>query len=79
MSITMSHKEILTAALALSENSRANLADQLLKSLDPSDQHEIDTLWAQEAESRIHAFEQGKMSAAPSEEVFAALRSRHSQ
>jgi putative addiction module component (TIGR02574 family) len=75
----MSRKELLAAALALPEDARASLADQLLRSLDPGDQGEINTLWAQEAESRIDAYEQGKMSATPSEEVFAKLRSRHAQ
>jgi putative addiction module component (TIGR02574 family) len=75
----MSRKELLAAALALPKDARASLADRLLESLDPGDQGEINALWAREAESRIDAYEQGQMSATPSEEVFAALRSRHVQ
>ena len=52
-----------------------NVLDEI-RSLDANTQDKVSSLWAREAESRIDAYEQGKMSATPSEEVFAALRSR---
>ena len=76
----MSKDEIFRAALALSENARAELAGQLLGSLDDSDQdldqEEIERLWALEAEDRIAAYERGEIEAIPGEEVLASLKRR---
>jgi hypothetical protein len=47
-----------------------------LESLDNPRQHEIDALWAAEAEDRINAYESGKMRTFPGKEVFRALKSR---
>lgn len=71
----MSKDEIFRAALALSEQARAELADRLLESLDESDQdqEEIDRLWVLEAEARLAAFERGEMAEIPGDEVFASL------
>lgn len=76
----MSKDEIFRAALALSEDARAELAGQLIESLDESDQdldqEEIERLWALEAEDRIAAYERGEIEAIPVEEVLASLKSR---
>jgi hypothetical protein len=74
----MSKDEILRAALSLSEEARAEIADRLLESLDDSDQdqEEIDRLWVREAEDRIAAYERGEIAAIPGEEVFASLKCR---
>lgn len=72
----MQHQRIVRAALSLPEADRADLADKLLLSLDPSGQNEIDALWAREAESRIDAYERGEITAIPGEEVFSAIRAR---
>jgi len=55
-----SPNEILKEALALKPAQQADLIDKLLSNLDKPD-HEIDQLWAEEAESRIDAYEQGKL------------------
>ena len=55
-------KEIIKEALSLKPVEKAELVDQLLSSLDKSDK-EIDELWAKEAESRIEAYEKGKLKA----------------
>lgn len=55
-------KEILKDALALKPAEKAELVNKLLSSLDKPDR-DIDQLWAKEAESRIDAFEQGKLKA----------------
>jgi putative addiction module component (TIGR02574 family) len=68
--------EIFRTALSLPEETRAELADRLLQSLDETGQEAIDALWAREAEDRIAAFERGEVSAIPGEEVFASLRFR---
>ncbi len=76
----MSKDEIFRAALALSEDARSELAGQLLKSLDDSDQdleqEEIERLWALEAQDRIAAYERGEIETIPVEEVLASLKHR---
>ncbi len=59
---------ILDQALTLSPAKKAELIDRLLKSLDHPDA-EIDKLWAEEAESRIDAYESGKIEAITLREV----------
>lgn len=60
--------EILKEALALKPEQKAKLIDKLLSSLDMPDK-EIDKLWAKEAESRIDAYERGKIRAVSLEKV----------
>lgn len=70
------YDEIFGAALSLPPGLRAMLAEHLLKSLDSIKQAEIDALWAEEAEKRVQAIEQGQVTLIPGEQVFRALRSR---
>ncbi len=60
--------EILKEVLTLKPDQKAELVDRLLSSLDKPDK-EIDELWAKEAESRIDAYEQGKIKAIALEKV----------
>ncbi|MCB2180761.1 MAG: addiction module protein [Desulfobulbaceae bacterium] len=63
-------QEILKKALCLSPVERAKLIDDLFYSFDNSRrQKEIDKLWAEEAESRINAYEEGKLTADSAEAV----------
>ena len=55
---------------------RAELIEELFRSFDRGGQQHIDTKWAVEAESRIDAFEQGKISASGIEEVFKRINRR---
>lgn len=68
--------EILSAALSLSPGSRAMLASHLLESLDWEDQKRIDAVWAEEAERRVKAIDEGRPELIPGDEVMAELRSR---
>jgi putative addiction module component (TIGR02574 family) len=68
--------KVTKVALKLPPRSRAKLAEQLLRSLDDPNQKEIDSLWANEAEARVDAFERGEMKAIPAREVFRKLRAR---
>ncbi len=70
--------ELLNAAISLPVELRAQLADALLKSLNPA-RAEIDELWAAEAERRVAEIEAGKAELIPGEEVFAKLRKRRGQ
>ena len=70
------YDEIFGAALSLPPGLRAMLAEHLLKSLDSIKQAEIDALWAEEAEKRVQAIEQGQVTLIPGEQVFRSLRLR---
>lgn len=63
---------VTNEALKLAPVQRAELIESLLASFD-SRRAEIDKSWADEAERRIDAQDQGKMKASPAEEVFARI------
>ncbi|HEV8658622.1 MAG TPA: addiction module protein [Thermoanaerobaculia bacterium] len=69
-------KDIASEALELPITARAELAKQLLDSLDNVSEEENEKLWAQEAERRYSEYKAGNIKAVPAEEVFARLRSR---
>jgi putative addiction module component (TIGR02574 family) len=69
-------KEIAAEALELPLTARAELASQLLDSLDDLSEEENDQLWAQEAERRYAEYKAGNIEAVPADEVFARLRAR---
>lgn len=71
--MTLPSEQLFEEALALPMNKRAELAERLLSSIDPSDQ--IDKLWAIEAEARIDAYENGELNAVPAEDVFNKIES----
>jgi len=64
---------ILKEALSLKPSEKAQLIDKLISTLDKSDK-EIDKLWAQEAEVRIDAYDQGKIRAISLERVLQKYR-----
>ena len=59
---------VFNEALTLGPSERAELIDKLIASLNKSD-HEIEKLWAKEAEDRIDAYDQGKIKSISLEEV----------
>lgn len=69
-------KAIAAEALELPLTARAELAGQLLESLDDLSEEENDQLWAQEGERRYAEYKAGNIEAVPAEEVFARLRAR---
>ncbi len=69
-------KDISSEALELPVAARAQLAKQLLDSLDDISEEENNKLWAEEAERRYDEYKAGKIKAIPAEEVFARLKSR---
>jgi putative addiction module component (TIGR02574 family) len=67
----LKHAEnILAEALKLPPVERAELVENLLSSFEFQSRGAIDTLWAQEAEDRIDAFDRGEMTAIPVKDVF---------
>lgn len=73
---TDSYEEILRAALSLPSETRAQLADHLLASLDGENQKEIEAAWAEEAERRMKDIREGKVELIDGESVMKELRSR---
>jgi putative addiction module component (TIGR02574 family) len=67
--IDMGNVEILEKALRLPPEERFVIVEGLLKSLDIPDL-ELDRIWAEEAERRLAAYRNGKLSGVPIEEVF---------
>lgn len=67
--------ELFAEAISLPLEMRAQLVEKLLSSLNPS-QHEIDTLWAKEAEKRVEEIASGKVKTIPGEKVFEKIRDR---
>lgn len=66
-------EHILAEALELSPVARAELVENILSSFEFKARNTIDTLWAQEAEDRIDAFERGEMSTIPAKDIFAEI------
>ena len=69
---------ILSEALALPTNERAELAERILDSLGDEPTQERLARWAAETESRLDAIERGELRTRPAEEVFSRLRQRYS-
>ena len=65
--------DIIKDALNLKPSEKAEVIDKLLTSLDKPDA-KLDKLWAEEAESRIDAYEQGKLKAVTLKEVLKKYR-----
>ncbi len=66
-------KEIESKVFELPPIERASLAEKLLSSLDTGEQHLLDEKWADEAESRIRAYEAGEITACDASEVHARI------
>jgi len=61
---------VLEEALELPPIERAKLIEELLESFEFNKDEKVEALWAEEAESRVKAFENGKLKTRPVNEVF---------
>ena len=66
--------QVLEAALSLPPLERAEVVDQLLASLDPGHDREVEQLWGQEVEERLAAFDRGEIKTVPAREALRASR-----
>ncbi len=66
-------KDILDKVLSLPVTEQAELVDRLLMSIDNVDK-EIESRWAEEAESRIDAYQAGNLKSVSVEEVLAKYK-----
>ncbi len=68
--MTEQSRKVLAEALELSPIERATLVEELLASFDFPERHEIDALWAKEAEDRVNAYDRGELGATAAQAVF---------
>ena len=66
-------KEIIKEVISLSPAKQAELLDLLIRVLDKPDEN-IDKLWAEEAESRLDAYQRGELRALSVEEVLSKYK-----
>jgi putative addiction module component (TIGR02574 family) len=59
--MTQEAHELLQKALALPENERAELAGNLISSLDSTVDHDVDAAWQQEVVRRLHEVQSGEV------------------
>src|SRR5713101_6241774 len=69
LNMTQEARDLLQKALALPENERAELAGNLLSSLDTTVDQNVDAAWQQEVARRLDEVQSGKVETIPSEEV----------
>jgi len=67
--MTQEARDLLQKALALPENERAELAGNLLSSLDTAVDQDVDANWQQEVARRLEEVQSGKVETIPWEEV----------
>jgi len=67
--MTQEAHELLQRALALPENERAELAGNLISSLDTRIDPDVDAAWQNEVVRRAQEVQSGKVKAVPWEEV----------
>jgi putative addiction module component (TIGR02574 family) len=69
LSVTQEAHELLQKALALPENEQAELAGNLIASLDATVDPDVDAAWQQEVVRRLHDVQSGKLETVSWEEV----------
>jgi putative addiction module component (TIGR02574 family) len=74
--MTAAAEQVLKQALGLPPVERAELIQRLFQSFDPSADRRVEAAWSDEVESRIAAFDEGKIAASPSEDVLARINRR---
>jgi len=72
----MTVDELKSEALRLAPQVRAELARELLHSLDDLSQAEVEQLWLEESARRDRELETGAAQAVPADEVMARLKAR---
>lgn len=74
--MTAKGKSVLEKALDLDAVERAELIEALFRSFDSAGDRRIDARWADEAESRIDAYEAGKLKSSPADAVLRRIAKR---
>lgn len=72
--MTRPAKEIVNAAIGLAESDRLQIIEELLASLEPAADDDVDTAWAAEVERRSREIKEGVVRPIPWEEVKSQAR-----
>jgi putative addiction module component (TIGR02574 family) len=72
--MTAKAKQVLTAAMKLSQKDRARIAAKLIGSLEADGEEDVEAAWAKEIEQRLAELDQGKVTTIPWSEVRRRLR-----
>ena len=71
-------QEVVNKALNLSPEERAELAHELILSLDDTRDKEVETAWDAEIERRVREIKSGKAKGRPAEDILAEIRAKYS-
>jgi putative addiction module component (TIGR02574 family) len=74
--MTRPAKDIVNAAIRLPENDRLEIVEELLASLEPQSDDDVDAAWAAEVERRSDEIKQGIVRPIPWAEVKSQARER---
>jgi putative addiction module component (TIGR02574 family) len=74
--VSAATKKVLDAALKLAPEARAEVAHELLESLEDRSAPQLSPAWETEIDRRIQALREGRSQTIPSEQVHAALDQR---
>jgi putative addiction module component (TIGR02574 family) len=74
--MTRPAKEIVNAAIKLPESERLQIVEELLASLEPAADDDVDAAWAVEVERRSREIEKGTVQPIPWAEVKSRARKR---
>jgi len=72
--MTRPAREIVDAAIKLTENDRLQIVEQLLANLEPKSDENVDVAWAVEVERRSNEIKQGTVRPIPWSEVKSQAR-----
>ncbi len=74
--MTVEARKVLEKALTLPPVERAELVEQILSSFEFPSRRKIDSLWSEESEARIDAYDQKKIKATSASKVFDKIDKR---
>ena len=75
--MTQKSQVVLEEALKLSSNERAEVAEQLIASLDEAPDTGVEQAWQEEVQRRLGQIERGEVELIDSDTVMAELRNKH--
>lgn len=75
--MTQKSQVVLEEALKLSSNERAEVAEQLIASLDEASDTGVEQAWQEEVQRRLGQIERGEVELIDSDTVMAELRNKH--
>ena len=75
--MTEKSQVVLEEALKLTTNERAEVAEQLIASLDEASDTDVEQAWQEEVQRRLQQIDRGEVELIDSDTVMAELRKKH--